>query len=287
MGIEAHSHPDYTLSSAFPFVGFNKAYSYFLPRIVLPEIEYDEAASTPRKTLKKLRWLNVADFERTIAGQGLPGFQELGPRISGQYLFTEGEGNPEPPFKSEVQQRVTVPRLSDEDAVPYYIEKLFFREDCGLYLLADCDEEAANWLEKVLGLLGLSGIGTDRNVGCGHFSLERDQIDLRLPDDADALANLSLYLPENKAQLNGLMEGNGLKMSRIVERGGWISTAPYQSLRKNSICMIVEGGVFPVRHEKPKSMGRTADLNPKNVNVSHPILRCGRSLFIPLKTTRT
>lgn len=284
VGLKPENLPDFVLSSAFPFVGAKGNTAYFFPRIVMPQISYEEEESTARKTLKNLRWLNKADFENAISGKSFPAYHALNDRIVGSYLFGANDQKLLP-FTSEVEQRVKVPRMEGKDSEPFYIEKLFFRKNAGFYVLADCDDFSADWLEKIFKLLGENGIGTDRNVGCGHFELQRDVMEVSLPDDATNLATLSLYLPDGKDELKSLLEGDGLRLHRLVERGGWISTEPYQTLRKKTICMFEEGAVFGTGAGAPGHLGAKVDLKPTGIPVSHPIWRSGKSIFIPVKTT--
>lgn len=312
-GVEPADQPHFTLTSAFPFVagtsgdaGDQKAkdvaaaethFEYFFPRIVMPRIAHDQENSKPRKALKKLRWLNQKDFEKAIAGEDMPTYAELEPRMAGGYLFGNDwmerrssspcgkELSEDLPFTKDVVQRVRIPREEGKDALPFYVERLFFRRGSGFFFLADCEDATARWLDKVLAHLGTSGLGTDRNVGYGQFKATRDTLSLRLPDKGDAAANLGLYLPSDREELRRLLDGKGLRAHRLLERGGWISTEPYQTLRKHTVNMIEEGGVFAPIAEAPATLGRQTDLTPKpeHVKLDHSILRRGDTVFIPVK----
>lgn len=282
-GVLPEQQPDFALTSAFPFVRHSDQFEYFFPRIVLPKIKHEEQESTPRKTLKNLRWLNKNDFETAISGKDLPDFDALKNRISEGYLF-ENKEKVKLPFKKQVSQRVKVSR-TDEDALPFYVESLFFEKGSGFFVLAQCTDQTAVWLEKVFKILGANGIGTDRNVGYGQFEVERDILEITLPDTADAISNLSLYLPADKEELAELLKPGKLKIHRLIERGGWISSEPYQTLRKHSVTMLEEGGIFfPVANETT-ILGKTMDIAPKNMGLEHPILRCGKAVFIPVRLT--
>lgn len=284
-GIPPSEQPQFALSSAFPFVKHDARFEYFFPRIVLPKIKHDENDSKPRKTLKNLRWLNQKDFETAINGNELPHFDTLQDRIQDGYLF-ENTNEITLPFKKHVSQRVKISR-TEEDALPFYVESLFFNKGSGFFVLVQCSDDTAVWLEKLFKLLGSNGIGTDRNVGYGQFEIARERIELNLPENPDALSNLSLYLPADESELKDLLKPCKLKIHRLVERGGWISTEPYQTLRKHTVTMLVEGGVFFPIVSTTTTLGKTVNVAPKNMGVDHDILRCGKAIFIPVKVTNT
>lgn len=284
LGMDPSEQPAYVLSSAFPYAERGEDnFEYFFPRIVLPEIDYAEHDSKPRKTLKNLKWLSQSLFEKSINGQSFPRFEELKDQFVDGFLFDKVATMASLPFTKHVSQRVKVSRIEGEDALPYYVEGLFFKKGCGFFLLADCDQSTAQWLETMLKLLGESGIGTDRNVGYGHFDLERSSLGLNLPENPDAISNLSLYIPQDKAELEGLLGLSKLHVHRLIERGGWISTEPFQTIRKHSISMFEVAGIYAPVADGVQLMGASIDLAPTGLGVDHKVMRCGKAIFIPIK----
>jgi CRISPR/Cas system CSM-associated protein Csm4 (group 5 of RAMP superfamily) len=72
----------------------------------------------------------------------------------------------------------------------------------------------------------------------------------------------------------------------FVRRGGWITTYPYITLRKNAIYGFVPGSVFHKDEEGSATViGKIVDLKPKttDMEISHHIWRNGKAIMIPIK----
>lgn len=100
------------------------------------------------KKAKKMQWLDLPQFEKALYGQPV-----------------EVCDNPDF-IKSEVSERVLVSRDYSEDSKPFYMDRVCFEGDSGLFFIAEGD---TTMIDKALPLLALEGIGTDRNVGNGFF----------------------------------------------------------------------------------------------------------------------
>lgn len=61
-------------------------------------------------------------------------------------------------------------RNGEEDAKPFYMERIFFKDYSGLYFIVHGDTSI---IENALDLLQTEGIGTDRNVGNGFLNMKR------------------------------------------------------------------------------------------------------------------
>ena len=152
----------------------------------------------------------------------------------------------------------------------------------GLYFLAVGD---THLLDKALGIIATEGLGTDRNVGFGFFDFTTDSITLNLPDQADYQVSLSLLIPESKEQLLSLTDSDHVAYD-FIRRGGWITTYPHNTLRKNAIYAFLPGSVF--RKEATTLgdavLGRIVNLRPGvgELAPSHPIWRSGKSIMLPL-----
>jgi CRISPR type III-A-associated RAMP protein Csm4 len=133
----------------------------------------------------------------------------------------------------------------------------------------------------------MEGIGTDRYVGYGFFETIKDENEMviEVPDDAHHRVALSMFIPESEEQLNGVL-GDDKVAYDFTRRGGWITTAPYNTLRKNAIYAFLPGSVF-CRTSDENCLGRIADLKPEGEVggqiVSHPIWRNGKSIMLPIK----
>ena len=279
----------FTVSSLFPYFQKEKdsAPVYFLP-IPLQAKQADLADASTAKTVKKVQWLDSNLYSSVLSGESLfDGTDSYIPHIQGNYLTTyelpEDINGSKEFIRSEVSQRVTlISRTSEEDAKPFYVDKILFRYDAGLYFIAEGD---TTLLEKALHLLSMEGIGTDRNVGYGFFEYTADTLSIDLPKDANHQLSLSLFIPESKEQLEVLLNSERVAYD-FVRRGGWITTYPYMTLRKNAIYGFLPGSVFSKEEGKPAIVkGKIVDLKPGNVDVeiTHPIWRNGKAIMIPIK----
>ena len=279
----------FTVSSLFPYFQKEKdsAPVYFLP-IPLQAKQADLADASTAKTVKKVQWLDSNLYSSVLSGEPLfDGADSYIPHIQGNYLTTyelpEDINGSKEFIRSEVSQRVTlVSRTSEEDAKPFYVDKVLFRYDAGLYFIAEGDTAL---LEKALNLLSLEGIGTDRNVGYGFFEYTADTLSIDLPDNANHQLSLSLFIPESRDQLKALMNSERVAYD-FVRRGGWITTYPYMTLRKNAIYGFVPGSVFRKDDDKAVTViGKIVDLKPKTteVEISHHIWRNGKAIMLPIK----
>lgn len=242
------------LSSLFPYCTTEKRIAYYFPKPLGTRIATEKADDL--KKIKKLQWLSQVQLEQVLQGKPLT-----------EYTKT-------PDFvQSEVSARVQVSR-SGEDAKPFYMERLYFADGAGLYFLASGNTEL---IEKALPLLAQEGIGTDRNVGNGAFEYTKEQIELSVPEQGEYALSLSTYIPENREQLQCAIGGQAAY--ELVRRGGWITTAPYNTYRKNAIYALAAGSVLAGLHTGD---GAIVDLAPTGI-VSHPVWRCGKTICIPTK----
>ena len=279
----------FTVSSLFPYFQKDKDSSpvYFLP-IPMQSRQADLADVTKAKTVKKVQWIDSNLYSSVLSGESLfDGTDSYIPYIQGNYLTTyelpEDINGSKEFVRSEVSQRVTLmSRTGEEDAKPFYLDKILFRYDVGLYFIVEGD---TSLLEKALHLLSLEGIGTDRNVGYGFFEYTADSLSIDLPKEANHQLSLSLLIPESKEQLEMLLNSECVAYD-FVRRGGWITTYPYMTLRKNAIYGFVPGSVF--RKDEGESatvIGKIVDLKPETVDVeiTHHVWRNGKAIMLPIK----
>lgn len=278
----------FAISSLFPFYQKNasEAVVYFFPKARKQEM-LDESLLERHKQIKKIQWLERSLFEKHIKGEPLTDFYKANrpgtdqpEYIKGAYLCTQKI--PENFISKQVFPRVKVSRDGQKDAEPFYMERLFFADNSGMFFLAEGD---TTWLEKGLEILKNEGIGTDRNVGNGFFKFEKDALELELPEKADYQMNLSLFLPESRENLEKMLDDK--TAYSFKKRGGWISTQPYNTIRKNRIYMFEEGSIFKSENAIPSIEGRMVNLKPEpsklpeNLKDIHDIWRNGEALFIP------
>lgn len=279
----------FTVSSLFPYFqkGKDDRPVYFLPmpmQASMPELTDVSKA----KKVKKIQWVDSDIYAKVLSGGSFfDGTDEFITHIQESYLtkvsLPEDANGSKEFVRSEVSQRVTLQsRTGEDDAKPYYVDKILFRYNSGLYFLAIGDTAL---LEKALNTLAREGIGTDRGVGFGFFDYSSDSLTLETPANADHLVSLSLLIPESKEQLIELLASDDAAYD-LTRRGGWITTYPYTTLRKNAIYAFIPGSVFRMpKQPADMVMGKIVNLRPDvgELSPDHPIWRNGKSLMLPIK----
>jgi CRISPR type III-A-associated RAMP protein Csm4 len=267
VGLEYFPHwkdPDYFFSSfrigsCFPFAGTE----YFLPRpnirkaIVIEGVEDDLVA----KKVKKISFLSLRFFENFLDSDRYEIYVHQDHLTVDQGFVCEKQetcfrtqNNVSQRisfYKTEVQQRVQVPHQdSKEDSKPFFIDRIYFERDCGLYFFADFKNwEIREQVLKALSILGERGIGTDRTVGNGLFSFDPEKdcenVTINLPVNKNGISiPLGLYLP-TEAEISS----TDLSKSSwsLLKRGGFMGGSgdeQHRHLRKKSIYMFGEGSAF-------------------------------------------
>lgn len=270
------------ISSLFPFYQKDKESDavLFFPKPLkqtLPTLK-DLAKA---KSVKKVSWLDKNYFEKVLNGETLFKDGADVDNVKGDFLTVDKVFDKDF-ITSQVFPRVTISRDGSEDAVPFYMDRIFFKDYSGLYFMAEGD---TSLIETALNLLQSEGIGTDRNVGNGFFEYEEDSFVLSIPDEAEYILSLSNYIPEKKEELAGLLDGEHVAYD-FVRRGGWITTPPHNTIRKNAVYAFSASSVFRKNMLDVCALGKIVDLKPSldfEPKVNHPIWRCGKALFIPIK----
>lgn len=270
----------FTISSLFPFYQKEEASDpvYFFPKLLkqrLPDLKDLNNA----KKIKKVGWIDVSLSEKMIHGELKMG-DNIIDNIQGDFLSTQKIDKDF--ISSQVAQRVTVSRDFSKDAEPFYMDRVYFKDNSGLFFIADGN---IGLLEKALEVLKDEGIGTDRNIGNGFFTVSDDEIEINLPE-SDYVSNLSMFCPESEEQLKEMLDDKHVAYD-FTKRGGWITHAPHNTIRKNTIHMFTPASVFKVSNKRSgvDVVGKIVDLNPRYSypGIEHPVWRNGKSLIIPVK----
>ena len=268
----------FALSSAFPFVGD----SLFLPKpqgkIDVVVTDMDEYSS--RKKLKKIKYLESNLWNVVVAGKRL---EVVSSQIKDVFLVSVGNVDGfNKPYKTQVNQRVSVPRVDNMPAEPFFFEWKYFSADAGLFCILDTsDEKLRDEIVDLFGKLGEIGLGTDRNVGGGKFAVETDEWNVEDVKNSDAQMLLSLYIPteEELPELN-LQESK----YELLLRGGYISGSSepgLSHLRKKTVYTFNVGSVF---RTATVPSGKIVDLKPEwNDEKMHPVYRSGKPFVVPVK----
>lgn len=270
----------FTISSLFPFYqkDENDYPIYFFPKLLKQKLSKLNNVSHNKK-IKKILWLEKSYFEKHITGGTFCENEEEIEHIQGDFLSSnliESEF-----MCSQLNPRVTISRKYTEDAKPFYMDRLYFKGNSGLFFIVIGETKL---LESALNILKDEGIGTDRNIGNGFFRFSKDTIELDLPK-SDFVTNLSMFCPETKTQLEQLLDNESVAYD-FTNRGGWITTSPNNSIRKNTINMFLPASVFKIENkiDTLSVMGKMVDLNPRLnfAEINHPIWRNGKSIFLPV-----
>jgi CRISPR-associated protein Csm4 len=272
----------FTISSLFPFYqkDENSKAVYFLPR-TNKRVLFKSESELPPKSLKKIQWLDLAFFNKLINNESIVIDSEKS--IQGEYLTAKEIDKDF--ISSQVSPRVKVSR-SGEDAMPFYMDRIYFKDYSGLYFIAT---GANNLLDTAIDVLQHEGIGTDRNVGNGFFTFDTDKIEIDCPNEreTDYALSLSMFIPESEIQLKDMLAGKNVSYD-LARRGGWITTPPFDGYRKNVIYAFLHGSVFSFNLDdnvniKGKIINLKPDLTSEEQKMEHPIWRNGKSFFIPIK----
>jgi len=279
------------ISDLFPYYQQKKDSepTYFLPmpfQSTLPQL----ADPADAKKVKKVQWVDAKLYSDLLNGKKFfRGNSEDLKMVQASYLTKtelplDAKGSRDF-VKSEVMQRVKIEdRSGKEPALPYYVDRISFKDYSGLFFLAS---EDTTRLDEALQILAMEGIGTDRYVGYGFFEYTKDENDLLfdVPDEASHQIALSMFIPESEEQLNDILDDDKVAYN-FARRGGWITTPPYNTLRKNAIYAFLPGSVFCGTTDK-YCLGRIANLRPGGEIggqiVNHPIWRNGRSIMLPIR----
>ncbi len=265
----------FVLSSAFPFYKGH----YFLPKVngrISVYIEgHDEAEY--RKRLKKIKFIEDSLWTEILCSKSAVKINEN--QIKDEYLLARGETDFKNPIVKNVVQRVMVPRDNARESEPFYFEWNYFRKDGGLYCLMDA-KETENEVLCLFRSLGDFGIGSDKNIGGGHFNVAYDDVSLESVAEGNAQIILSTYIP-TKEELEAIDLDNSKYF--LLKRGGFMAGSSEESLQhlhRKNVYMFSAGSLF---YTKTHLQGTIADVTPDwNNNSMHRVYRSGRALCISI-----
>jgi CRISPR type III-A-associated RAMP protein Csm4 len=188
------------------------------------------------------------------------------------------------PYQWTVRQRIQLERDPDLNTDEENRTRLFnhhfmqFSEEGGLFFLAQTEDPEV--LRKDLNHLMLSGLGTDRNLGFGHFEWSQHELHMEFPTNTHHAMAMGLLAPTNQEQVDQWTK-NHLSRWDLVKRGGWISSTTQVGLRKKSIYMFDVGSVLQLQGSAAGN--KSINLAPSADEPGHPVYRCGHSLTFPIQ----
>lgn len=263
-------------TGAYPYDASESKPLYFFPKpYYLPPAEKKNAEPGDAKKFKKMEWLVWDAFLDILKGK--PSVNSKA--IHGKF-YTGKEDGFIAPFNSAVQARVKRPRDQSEDAVPYYVERLFFREKCGLFtIVIATDDIWQKRCETAFTVLQHLGLGTDRAIGNGQFGLTTDTFSWPELPDSDYYVSMGLYGPQSAEDLT--KEISDAACFDTLKRGGWLGE-PFNTYRKKSVYMFKEGSVLKLGKSASRIKGTLFDLQPDIIGKEHPVYRSGVAFFLPV-----
>ncbi|WP_298814726.1 type III-A CRISPR-associated RAMP protein Csm4 [Chloroflexus sp.] len=266
-----------------------------LPRPLLP-LHLPEASVANAKQLKKLRYLSPLLFSLVCRGEPLPEriiilqqgkvwlSEDEADRLPSPWRLTNNEAREAwrarlqatPLWQIEAIPRVALDRLSNASAY-YEVGRVVFTPGAGLCLLVSvADPSARAPFERLLTLLGESGLGGKRANGYGTFGWRRGQpLKLTMAATPRRAVLLSRFVPADDRELALVRDARSTY--QIVNVGGWSLTTDGVTLRRSSIMMLSEGSVIAVNDRLPE--GKLIDVRPDET-ITHPIYRSGLALAI-------
>ena len=253
-------------------------YAFYIPRPLVnvssekveKPLSFSETKqfSTLRKELKKRAYIRASQC--------------------GAYLEDMKKGaqtvDPEPEFGKFVLST----HYNSRTKAPYDIGKFYFKDNAGLYLIIEAEDgNDFVWLETLIRLTGLNGIGGRKSGGNGKFELEDDPVLLSEDavygeddpalyamlenENADVQMALCSVLPAAEEMIIA-HEGSG----KLVKRSGFAYSAETgKPIKENSIFMMTAGSCF-----KKRLAGTIADVN--NGISPHPVYRYGKGIYVGL-----
>ena len=180
-------------------------------------------------------------------------------------------------WTNDTVPRVTIDRMSNSSTI-FQVGRTVFNEGCGLWLLADVNQQG-DWLEYLLDILGDQGIGGEHSSGYGGFTVEPlETPTLPSPDNRKQVVTLSRYNPTDREIAAGVL---GKRASyELVDIGGWLAAPGSVAQRRKRVRMIEAGSILEAAQP---IVGRVVDVRPEYEQPgapNHPVYRSGLALPI-------
>lgn len=241
----------FLISSAFPYY----QETLFLPPPHVDPPERNDGEEGDRKKLKKADWISLHNFSRLLRGERV----------------VEESNDAKPPDR-ELLPRVALDRDSANSSI-YYVRRAVFPPEGGLWVLLDIrDEGIEPQLRTAFALLGESGVGGERTMGCGRFEpgFEEppEEISRRLGAEG-ACVSLSRVAPEHPEEAARVAQYYAL-----VESRGWIFSPTGVGRKRRSAWFFAEGSSFdqPMR-------GKLVNVTPEH-RPDHEVYRYGYGMYV-------
>lgn len=295
--IEAVKKDEMVFSDLYPYCDKDMETQLLVPKPILTilgaEKKVDSLENVKKereksKKYKKMKYIRVSEMD--------------------SYLKSSKEGKV---FKSEVEKNWAIDQtvkvnMRGEEPLPYLVGSVRYLNsemkankdvDTGLYFVVgvkdDFSEESIDKFTSLLEMLGYSGIGGKRSSGYGKFEINDDPFEMQDPKDLEGYEPDKDYLALNKCLIDDKSLAQmalstflpseseidivGKGEYKLIEKSGFINDLETNTVvKRNSIYMIEAGACFEKRVK-----GEIVKFNI--ANLSHPVYRYGKSLFMGLK----
>lgn len=250
-----------SFTDAFPYKGDE----YWLPRPMLTPKTERSGDPSARKKMKKLAFIPASGYTKYIAS------------ISGNGSFDPDDAVND--FGSFFVS--TKAAIGQYEAEPYSVEIFRFGENCGLWLAVRYEtREDERFIERLVKLLGLGGVGGKVSSGYGKFTLA----EVIKPETAKGSAKSLLSLIGRKGgryvtlttacakddELDRVIDGAEYQ---LVRRGGYAYSERSERItKKRTGYLFASGSSFMAEFD-----GEMPDVG---INMPHPVWRYGIPIFI-------
>ncbi len=257
------------ITSAFPFLGDE----LLMPKPVGCEFaNFGDLTYAQQKVAKKLRFLPLEILTRFLEGGSVSLDVD---RLRGGWWITSATAPPILVTTAEVP-RVTLDRTSGAAGI-FHVAEVRFCSGAGLYALVHSDQAATRGIVRTcMRLLADEGVGADRTVGKGQFTLSEGSLELPLEGPAPVWYLASLYAPSTAEHAAWDAAASRYE---LLERKGWISAPGQATQRRKRMWTLQEGSTLAFSQPLRLSGGMPDVLdNPDG----HRIVRHARPFALPM-----
>ena len=273
----------FTLSSCFPLINGCRYYPAPVGALdnVMDQVAHMDTDSQPIdiKTVKKIKYFAEPLFYEVLQEKQVV-LSMISPPNTYPFPVKESVKNTETFFSSQKQRpRVKTDQINGgvgEESF-FYCTDQFFEKSAGLFFLASffSDESKKNF-EAALRLLGDSGLGADRSVGRGCFTVTSHKPEFHAPDNYRAYLLLSLYHPDKDEVEQGILKHEKSAYT-LVRRSGRAGSVKVNRFRRADCWMLEEGSILPF-----KPTGTTPCVLKRSKDIPHNVYRNGRAFCLPM-----
>lgn len=273
-------------SDTFPFATDKQQQKvYFLPKPSAPVQRTNDTQkqnSKERKTIKKIAYYDTHYFGHFLKNGYLPQPEDSKEHIYGNLLTKAALPKPFLLYETELTHRAQISR-SQDDAMPFEVEKIYFKKGNGLYFWLYAENEAA--LQQIITIwqnIAQEGIGGYKSIGMGQFNVQVvPNPDISwlppLPEKPVFSCNLGLLSPEKEKPL--FLQQPEKVGYQLITRYGY--TAQHPPVRKAATTMLLPGALLDYAEKTPFFlMGKRHNVAPQGS--PNPIYRNGKTICLTL-----